>query len=76
MKTESEVSPTNIDVFYEKGVFEENDTRKILQAGKEAGLLLNFHGDELNPMRSGTFGAELGATAISHLEKVLSDNLS
>jgi imidazolonepropionase len=41
-----------------------------LKAGKEAGLLLNFHGDELNPMNSGTLGAELGAHAISHMEKV------
>ena len=28
----------NIDVFCEKGVFELNESRKILQAGKEAGL--------------------------------------
>ncbi len=64
------ISPQNIDIFYEKGVFEREDTKKILQAGKQAGLLLNFHGDELNPMGSGTLGAELDAHAISHLEKV------
>ena len=28
----------NIDVFCEKGVFELNESRRILQAGKEAGL--------------------------------------
>jgi len=33
-------------------------------------LTINFHGDELNPMKSGTFGAEHDVKAISHLEKV------
>ena len=44
-----------------------HSTRK---AGKAAGLLINFHGDELNPMKSGQLGGELEAAAISHLEKV------
>lgn len=46
------------------------DSRAILKAGKEAGLSLNFHGDELHPTHSAELGAELGATAISHLEHV------
>jgi len=70
LKKEGKISPQNIDIFFEKGVFELEETRKILQAGKDAGLLLNFHGDELNPMKSGQLGGELGAQAISHLEKV------
>jgi len=70
LKKEGKISPQNIDVFCEKGVFETDDSRKILQAGKDAGLLLNFHGDEINPMKSGQLGGELDATAISHLEKV------
>ena len=41
-----------------------------MNKGKEIGLTINFHGDELNPMRSGVMGVEVGATAISHLEKV------
>jgi hypothetical protein len=41
-----------------------------LQAGKDVGLAINFHGDELNPMQSGELGAALGARAISHLEHV------
>lgn len=44
-----------------------------VQAGKDAGLMINFHGDELNPMASGELGAELGAKAISHLEHVSGD---
>uniref|UniRef100_A0A8B9KZ63 imidazolonepropionase n=1 Tax=Astyanax mexicanus TaxID=7994 RepID=A0A8B9KZ63_ASTMX len=42
----------NIDVFCEKGVFDLNSTRRILQAGKDMGLNINFHGDELHPMNS------------------------
>lgn len=42
----------NIDVFCEQGVFDLDATRSILQAGKELGLNINFHGDELHPMNS------------------------
>ena len=46
----------SIDVFCEKGVFGLETTRRILDAGKRAGLALNFHGDELNPMEAGKVG--------------------
>lgn len=42
----------NIDVFCEQGVFDLSSTRSILQAGKDMGLNINFHGDELHPMNS------------------------
>lgn len=42
----------NIDVFCEQGVFDLDATRSILQAGKDLGLNVNFHGDELHPMNS------------------------
>lgn len=56
------------DVFCEKGVFEHDDTRRILATGAQAGLKINFHGDEIHPMESGTLAAELHARAISHCE--------
>ena len=43
----------NIDVFCEKGVFDTDQSRRILMAGKKAGWRINFHGDELHPMNSG-----------------------
>ena len=46
------LSVENIDVFCEKGVFDTEQSRRILQAGKEIGLRINFHGDELNDMKS------------------------
>ncbi|KAL7982531.1 hypothetical protein Chor_010129 [Crotalus horridus] len=47
-----EIHVDNIDVFCEKGVFDLCSTKRILQAGKAIGLQMNFHGDELHPMRS------------------------
>jgi len=60
----------SMDVFCEKGVFSVEETRRMLEAGKEQGLLLNFHGEELHRLNSAEMGAALGATAISHLEHV------
>jgi hypothetical protein len=42
----------NIDVFCERGVFDIVQTRSILEKGKELGLTINFHGDELHPTGS------------------------
>jgi len=65
------ISPTFIDVFHEKGVFEYEETKKILKAGRSvAGLEVNFHGDELNENESGILASEVGAVAVSHLEKI------
>ncbi|GCC32246.1 probable imidazolonepropionase [Chiloscyllium punctatum] len=70
MMANGEFHIDNIDVFCEKGVFDLDSTRAILQAGKEMKLQINFHGDELYPMHAAELGAELGALAISHLEEV------
>lgn len=57
-------------MFYEKGVFEGDDTIRILEEGKKHGLAANFHGDELNPMRAAHLAHKVKAHAISHLEHV------
>lgn len=75
MMKNKEITVDNIDVFCEKGVFGIDETRRILEAGKAAGLSLNFHGDELHPMRAAELGAELGARAISHLEEVSEEGI-
>nr|XP_020469288.1 probable imidazolonepropionase [Monopterus albus] len=66
----------NIDVFCEQGVFDLTSTRSILKAGKDMGLNINFHGDELHPMNSAQLGADLGALAISHLEEVTDEGIA
>ncbi|KRX08576.1 Metal-dependent hydrolase, composite domain [Pseudocohnilembus persalinus] len=65
-----QIDPEFIDVFCEVGVYERESTKKILEAGKAIGLKINFHGDEIKFTNTGTLGAELGATAISHLENL------
>lgn len=67
---DGQLAVDSIDVFCEKGVFEIDNSRKILEAGKKAGLRINFHGDELHPLGGAEMGASLGAEAISHLEEV------
>lgn len=46
----------NIDVFCEKGVFDLQQSRKILLAGKSIGLNLNFHGEEITQLKSAEVG--------------------
>ncbi|XP_013793776.1 probable imidazolonepropionase [Limulus polyphemus] len=60
----------NIDVFCEKGVFEVEESKKILQAGQLLGLRVNFHAEELHCIHGAEMGAKLGAEAISHLEEI------
>ncbi|XP_055974277.1 probable imidazolonepropionase isoform X2 [Sorex fumeus] len=76
LSRKGELHVDNIDVFCEKGVFDLDSTRRILQTGKEMGLQINFHGDELHPMKAAELGAELGAQAISHLEEVSDEGIA
>jgi imidazolonepropionase len=45
-----EISVDNIDVFCEKGVFELDTSKEILEAGRALGFRLNFHADEIHPL--------------------------
>ena len=47
-----ELHVDNIDVFCEKGCFDVDQTKRILQAGMNIGLAINFHGEELNYLGS------------------------
>lgn len=68
-----EISVDNIDVFCEKGVFEVENSKKILEAGRDMGFRINFHADEIHPLGGADMGTEIKAHAISHLEQI-SDN--
>ncbi|XP_054707020.1 probable imidazolonepropionase [Uloborus diversus] len=50
MMDTNDMSVDNIDVFCEKGVFDVEQSRRILETGRILGLQLNFHGDELHPV--------------------------
>ena len=51
MKT-GELHVDNIDVFCEQGVYSVDQTERILQAGINIGLAINFHGEELHRLNS------------------------
>ena len=55
------------DVFCEKGVFEVEDSRKILLAGKRVGLLPRIHADEFYPLGGAELAGEVGAVSADHL---------
>ena len=55
------------DVFCEKGVFTVAQARKILEAGKQYGLLPKIHADEIVHTGGGFLAAEVGAISADHL---------
>jgi imidazolonepropionase len=56
------------DVFCDRGAFDLDETRRVLEAGLAHGLRPKLHGEQL--MRSGSvdLAIELGAASIDHLE--------
>jgi imidazolonepropionase len=60
--------PLFIDVFCEKGVFDTDQTRRILEAGAAHGLALKAHVDEFVPLGGTSLGVELGAVSLDHLD--------
>jgi imidazolonepropionase len=58
-----------IDVFCEQGVFTPEESKKILLAGKKAGLGIKCHSDEIVPIGGTPMAAELGAISCEHLIK-------
>lgn len=55
------------DVFCEPGVFTIDETRRILEASREAGLGLKLHADELKPSGGAELAASLNAVSADHL---------
>ncbi|WP_062297852.1 imidazolonepropionase [Demequina maris] len=55
-----------IDVFCEEGAFDVEETRRILTAGREAGLELRLHANQLTMSGAAALGVELGAASIDH----------
>jgi imidazolonepropionase len=66
---------TFCDVFCEKGVFEIDDSRKILLTGKRFGLLPRIHADELYALGGAELAAEVGAVSADHLLHISASGL-
>jgi imidazolonepropionase len=55
-----------IDVFCEEGAFDEEQSRRVLEAGREAGLGLRVHGNQLGPGPGVRLAVEMGAASVDH----------
>ena len=55
-----------IDVFCERGAFDGDQARRILEAGAAAGLLPRLHANQLGPGPGVLLACELGLTAVDH----------
>jgi imidazolonepropionase len=58
------------DVFCEKDIFDIDQSRRILLAGKEQGLGPKVHADEMTSFGGAELAAEVGAISADHLLKV------
>jgi len=55
-----------IDVFCERGAFDPDESRTVLQAGIAAGLLPRVHGNQLGEGAGVSLAVELGAASVDH----------
>ncbi|MEZ0580073.1 imidazolonepropionase [Nocardioides sp. MH1] len=55
-----------IDVFCERGAFDADQARAVLEAGAAAGLRGRLHANQLGPGPGVALAAELGLTAVDH----------
>ncbi|MDM8102366.1 MULTISPECIES: imidazolonepropionase [Oceanobacillus] len=57
------------DVFCERGVFTPEQSKRVLEAGKQYGLTPKIHADEIEPYAGAELAAEVGAISADHLLK-------
>jgi imidazolonepropionase len=55
-----------IDVFCDRGAFDEAETRAVCRAGLAAGLTPRLHGNQLEPGPGVRLAVELGAASVDH----------
>ena len=63
------------DVFCEKGYFNVQQSRKILQTGKKYGLAPKIHADEFETSGAAELAAEVGAVSADHLMAASNEGL-
>lgn len=55
-----------IDVFCEQGAFDADQSQRVLEAGRQAGLGLRVHGNQLGPGPGVRLAVEMGAASVDH----------
>lgn len=63
------------DVFCEVDVFTPEQSKRILEAGKELGLIPKIHADEIKPYGGAELAAEVGAISAEHLLKASDEGI-
>lgn len=63
------------DVFCEKGVFTPEQSERILEAGKQLGLIPKIHADEIEPYNGAELAAKVGAISAEHLLKASEEGI-
>lgn len=64
-----------IDVFCETGAFNEEQSRKVLEAGKKRGLLPRVHGNQLQQGPGVRLAVEVGAASVDHVNYLSDDDI-
>lgn len=55
------------DIFCEKGVFDVEDSERLLSAARDLGMWPKIHSDEIENLGGSTLAAEIGAISADHL---------
>lgn len=58
-----------VDAFCDEIAFTPEECEAVLEAGREAGLLLHLHADQLSDQGGASLAARLGARSADHLER-------
>ncbi|WP_408926935.1 imidazolonepropionase [Corynebacterium marquesiae] len=64
-----------IDVFCERGAFNEEQSRRVLEAGKKLGLGLRVHGNQLGEGPGVALAVELGAASVDHVNHLSDEDV-
>jgi imidazolonepropionase len=62
------------DVFCEEGVFDVEQSQRVLEAGREHGLAPKIHAEEFSRIGGAALAADLGATSADHLLQATSED--
>jgi imidazolonepropionase len=65
-----------IDVFCERGAFDADQSRAVLAAGREAGLGLRVHGNQLGPGPGAQLAVEMRAASVDHCTYLSDDDVA
>jgi len=64
-----------VDIFHEKGYFDDKDTRALFEKAKSLDVPLKIHADEFNDNKGALIASEFGALSADHLLATAKDGI-